>query len=186
MTFDPEPESNRRRGRRLAAPALMLLVLLLLVLGGCGGGGDDSGTGDATSAEEGSTDTGGGGDSAAGGPGSLVSAGQDVFAQLLGGPGALEGVRDMEVVGTSVPVQEVVSATGFWIGTSELDRIFVVIEGQGGASFEVKEGDKVSFTGVMEPNLGAEEYGLREGQGAQQFRDQTLHVQVQAEDLRQG
>jgi hypothetical protein len=186
MTFDPEPEPNRRRRWWPAASLLLLFVLLLLTLGGCGGGDDNSGTADATSAEEGSTDSGAGGGAAAGGPGSLVSAGQDVFAQLLGGPGALEEVRGKEVVGTSVPVQEVVSATGFWVGSAELDRIFVEIEGKGDASVEVTEGDKVSFTGVMEPNLGAETYGLSEGQGAQQFRDQTLHVKVQAGDLEKG
>lgn len=166
--------------RRPAASLAFLLVLLLLLVSGCGGGGDDSGAAGETSAEQ--NDTGGG--STAGGPGSLISAGQDVFAQVLGGPGALEGVRDMEVVGTSVPVNEVVNESGFWIGTSEEDRIFLELEGAGAQA--VKAGEKVSFTGVMEQNLGAETYGISEEGGAQQFRDQGLHVQVQAGDLEKG
>lgn len=166
--------------RRPAASLALLLVLLLLLVSGCGGGGDDSGAAGETSAEQ--NDTGGG--STAGGPGSLISAGQDVFAQVLGGPGALEGVRDMEVVGTSVPVNEVVNESGFWIGTSEEDRIFLELEGAGAPA--VKAGEKVSFTGVMEQNLGAETYGISEEGGAQQFRDQGLHVQVQAGDLEKG
>ena len=164
---------------------ILPLVLMLLLLGGCGGSGDSGGSGDATtqaSTDGSGSDTGGG--TAAGGPGSLISAGQDVFAQLLGGPGALEGVRDMEVVGTSVVVDEVVNEKGFWIGTSEADRIFLEVEGAGAPA--VKAGDKVSFTGVMEQNLDAETYGLSEDGGAQQFRDQGLHVQVQAGDLKQG
>jgi hypothetical protein len=162
-------------GRKLLLP----LVVVVLALGGCGGGNDSGGGSDAAT-EQASTADGG---TAAGGPGSLVSAGQDVFAQLLGGPGALEGVRDMPVVGTSVAVQEVVNESGFWVGTSEEDRIFVEVEG--GAPVDVEVGDKVSFTGVMEQNLGAETYGLSEEAGAQQFRDQGLHVKVRAADLRQ-
>lgn len=167
--------------RRLAAPLVLPLVLLLLLVPACGGGGDDD-SGAAGGAATEQADTGGG--TAAGGPGTLISAGQDVFAEVLGGPGALEGVRDMEVVGTSVAVHEVVNERGFWIGTSEEDRIFVELEGTGAPA--VKAGEKVSFTGVMEQNLGAETYGISEEGGAQQFRDQGLHVQVQAGDLEKG
>jgi hypothetical protein len=171
------PESEPRR---LAAPLLLPFVLLLLLVPGCGGGGGDSGSGGGAATEQ--ADTGAG--TEAGGPGTVMAAGQNVFEQVLGGPGALEGVRDMEVVGTSVAVEEIVNERGFWIGTSEADRIFLELEGTGAPA--VKAGEKVSFTGVMEQNLGAETYGISEDGGAQQFRDQGLHVQVQAGDLEKG
>jgi hypothetical protein len=173
-------QATESEPRRLVAPLVLALVLLLVLVPGCGGGDDDSGSGGGAATEQ--ADTGGG--STAGGPGTLISAGQDVFAEVLGGPGALEGVRDMEVVGTSVAVHEVVNERGFWIGTSEEDRIFLELEGTGAPA--VKAGEKVSFSGVMEQNLGAETYGISEEGGAQQFRDQGLHVQVQAGDLEKG
>jgi len=189
VVLEPEPERRRRRGGLwwVVALLLLLLVLLILLLRGCGDDddGDSGGAGGAATTEETSGGSGGSG-GAEGGAGSLVADGQNVFVEILGGPGALEGLNGKDVEGTAVTVNEVVNEAGFWVGTSEDDRVFVEIEDDGGASIDVKKGDTVSFTGVIEQNLEAEKYGLRDEQGAQQFRDQGSHVQVQAGDLKQG
>jgi len=193
VVLDPARERpRRRRGLWWILGLLLFVLLLILLLRGCGDDDDNgSGAGGATTEQTdgGSGDTGDtGGDSgdAEGGAGSLTSDGQNVFAEILGGPGALEGLLGKDAEGTSVTVQEVVNEDGFWVGTSEEDRVFVEIEDDGAASIDVAKGDTVSFTGVIEQNIEAETYGLREEQGAQQFRDQGAHVQVQAGDLKQG
>jgi hypothetical protein len=161
------------------------LLLLLLLLRGCD---DDDGSANgpgATTAEQTTDGSGNGAGSADGGAGTLLAGDQDLLAALAGGAGGLEAFEGKDAKGDGVTVQELVNETGFWVGTSDTDRVFVEIEDEGGSPIDAKKGDRVSFTGVIEKNLEAETYGLRANQGAQQFRDQGFHVQVQAGDLEQ-
>jgi hypothetical protein len=167
------PRDDRPRRRRglgwLPALALLILLAILLLARSCGGD-DDNGSA-------------GGGNAPAG---SITAGGEDVLARAKGG-GSLAGLSGKSVSANAVPVQSVVNDSGFWVGTSEADRVFVEAEDTGsGTSLGLQAGDQVSFDGTLEQNKEAETYGLRANQGAQQFREQGYHVRVQADDVEQA
>jgi RNA polymerase sigma factor (sigma-70 family) len=85
----------------------------------------------------------------------------------------------------SVTVQRVVTPTGFWVGTSERDRVFV--EMLETPPFAVTANQKVSFVGYIDPNHedSVERYGLV-GQEAAQLREQGYHLHAEADALRKG
>jgi hypothetical protein len=85
----------------------------------------------------------------------------------------------------SVPVQSVVTPTGFWVGTSQRNRLFVELLGT--PPFPLAVGQRVSFTGYVDPNHegSVERFGLS-GQDAVQLRDQGHHVHVEGGALRRG
>ena len=96
---------------------------------------------------------------------------------------AAEAGRRVEA--RSVEVQSVVTPTGFWVGTSQRDRLFVEVLGQ--SPFPVARGQEVSFVGYVDPNHegSVERFAVR-GQDALQLREQGHHVHVEANALRRG
>lgn len=77
---------------------------------------------------------------------------QDLLA-LSGGP--LTGTPSTAVAGTAT-VQSVVSDSGFWVGSSPTDRVFVwlTLQARGGrpeSPFEVTAGQTVMLTGTLTP-----------------------------------
>ena len=96
---------------------------------------------------------------------------------------AAEAGRRVEA--RSVRVQSVVTPTGFWVGTSQRDRLFVELLGE--PPFPVAAGQKVSFVGYVDPNHegSVERFAVR-GQDAVQLREQGHHVHVEANGLRRG
>ena len=69
-----------------------------------------------------------------------------------GGLAAFEGEQ---ATGRQVTVQSVVKDEGFWVGTSQQDRVYVEYGGDVGANetqgSEPAVGDKVNLTGEMRP-----------------------------------
>lgn len=104
---------------------------------------------------------------------------------LLPPPAAseLQALATRPVEARSVRVQSVVAPTGFWVGTSQRDRIFVEIGET--PPFPVTVGERVSFVGYIDTNHpgSIERYGLV-GQDAAQLRDEGYHLHVEASALR--
>jgi hypothetical protein len=191
MATDPARNGRRRRAPILWLVLLAVLLLVALALGvrACGDESGGADTGPALTASEGGGEQGeglGGEQGTIPTEGStgdgLVTAGEDDLLAAAGGGGSLEEFDGRDVSAQNVLVQEVVDESGFWVGGDETRRVFVEVEGDA-TSIELAEGDRVGFTGVIEPNLEAESYGLRAEGGAEQFRSQGYHVQVQAADL---
>ncbi len=102
----------------------------------------------------------------------------------LGNVARLAGQR---VVARGAPVQSVVSYPGFWIGTTPADRVYVHVTDPALISRPVLVGHPVSFTGVLVAHrpgfAGRDAVDAREGAG--QLDSQGIHIQIQAESLRQ-
>ena len=102
----------------------------------------------------------------------------------LGNVARLAGQR---VVARGAPVQSVVSYPGFWIGTTPADRVYVHVTDPALISRPVLVGHPVSFTGVLVahgPGFASRDaVDAREGAG--QLDSQGIHIQIQAESLRQ-
>ncbi|TQS41379.1 hypothetical protein FL583_30220 [Cryptosporangium phraense] len=83
-------------------------------------------------------------------------------------------------------VQSVPADEGFWIGTSETDRIWVQLTGQGESPFKVTAGQTVSFTGTVVANGAGfpAKVGVTAAEGADQLTAQQEHVKVERSALR--
>ena len=116
-------------------------------------------------------------------PGSLRSGARSLLPPPPASELAAEAGRRVEA--RSVEVQSVVSPTGFWVGTSGRDRLFVELLGE--PPFPVARGQEVSFVGYVDPNHEGtvERFAVR-GQDAVQLREQGHHVHVEAHALRRG
>jgi len=76
----------------------------------------------------------------------------------------------------SVPADE-----GFWVGTSQTDRVWVQLVGKGGESpYQVKAGDKVDFTAkiVGHTSSFAAQVGVDAAEGAAQLTAEKTHIEV--------
>lgn len=192
---------GRRKALILGALLLALLVLAGLLLSQCGSDDPESASdasagasastpgstassamsdGASTSSSSSSSSADGGG----GGQGSIVTAdGESVLELAAGGDAAtaLGGLADQAVTGTGVPVLSVPADEGFWVGTSEEQRVWVQLTGEVGESpYQVQEGDTVDFEGtVVAHDAGfADQVGLAEADGAAQLTEQATHLQV--------
>ncbi|HWC11618.1 MAG TPA: hypothetical protein VG455_10375, partial [Acidimicrobiales bacterium] len=82
-------------------------------------------------------------------------------------------------------VQSVVTSTGFWVGTSQRDRLFVEVLGE--PPFPVARGQEVSFVGTVDPNHeGSLERFAVHGQDAVQLHEQGHHIHVESSALQRG
>ena len=92
------------------------------------------------------------------------------LSRYLGQPARADGVR----------VQSVPADEGFWVGTSETDRIWVQLTGTGESGYRVRRGDRVDFTGrvVPTPPGFAQRVGLSAADGAEQLQRQQAHLEV--------
>ena len=141
---------------------LLLALLLLLVIGvliALLSGGDDKKAAPAAATpagQSGATSGAGNGAAAAGGAGqgSLVGAGKQ---SLLGASAATFGSAVGEqVTGRDLEVLSVVEDEGFFVGTSEQDRVYVEFGGDVGenetaADFRPAAGDRVNLEGELRP-----------------------------------
>lgn len=90
-------------------------------------------------------------------------------------------------LGRSVPVESVVADEGFWVGTSERNRVFVHVLARNESPPRIRAGARVSFTGVVRRNPDeVRSFGLSTAEGRQLLRRQGYHIEVAAGDLRSG
>jgi RNA polymerase sigma factor (sigma-70 family) len=106
----------------------------------------------------------------------LPLTGRPPLSRYAGDPVRAQGVR----------VQQVVADEGFWVGTSQRDRVWVQLTGTRESSFHVQPGDRLSFTGQMvEHRPGfARRAGVTARDGAGLLDQQGHHVEVRANRVR--
>jgi hypothetical protein len=87
---------------------------------------------------------------------------------------ALGGLTGQPVTATGGRVLAVPADEGFWLGTSETERVWVQLTGEAGESpYQVQEGDLVDLEGTVEAHDAA-----FPAEGAQQLADQAAHLTV--------
>jgi hypothetical protein len=192
---------GRRRALLVGALLLAALVALLLLLSQCTGDDPEAGSDPAAQTSQGA----GGSSSASAGPsssgaaapsssaapsggaaggGQVVTAdGRSVLALAAGtdAAAALGGLTGQPVTATGARVLSVPADEGFWLGTSETERVWVQLTGEAGESpYQVQGGDLVDFEGMVEAHDAAfaEQVGIDDAEGAQQLADQAAHLTV--------
>jgi hypothetical protein len=137
------------RGRRGGGFPIWLGILLLIALGvilwlflsgGVFGNDSTASTGSDTGAE-------GGGAVA----GTITVGGDDLLGLAGDGNDALVDREGETVTADGVVVQSVVGDEAFWVGTGPDARVLVVIDAGDGSAPAVGAGDRVSFSGALEP-----------------------------------
>jgi hypothetical protein len=126
---------------------------------------------------------------AGGGSAGTLTAGGAALLPVSGaaGPdGSLSGLVGQQVSAAGVAVQSVPANEGFWVGTSDADRVWVQLLGEGESDYVVRPGDRVEFTGRLvghdEGFAGA--VGVDQAEGARQLTGQAAHVEVPQAELR--
>ncbi len=197
---------GRRRGLVTGALLLAAIVALLLLLSQCTGDdpeagsdpaaqtssatGDPSGSASAGPSSGSATPSSAAPDSSAAPSGAATDGGQVVTTDgrsvlpLAAGSDAataLGGLTGQPVTATGVRVLAVPADEGFWLGTSETERVWVQLTGEAGESpYQVQEGDLVDLEGTVEAHDAAfpEQAGVDDAEGAQQLADQAAHLTV--------
>ena len=117
--------------------------------------------------------------------GTVTAGGQNLLG--AGSAANLSTHDGEEAVGRAARVQSVPADEGFWVGTSENDRLWVQLTGTRGESdYKVKEGDAVDFTGTVKPAAKgfAAEAGVTAPEGADQLTIQGYYVSVPASTVK--
>jgi hypothetical protein len=111
-----------------------------------------------------------------------TAAGADLLALQ---PSAWKALAGQRVIGDGIAVQSVVSHPGFWIGTSAQRRIYVHLTSPGLVRNPLRVGQKVTFTGVIEPNPPnfALSEGVAEDEGESLLVQQGMHLVVDVRRL---
>jgi RNA polymerase sigma factor (sigma-70 family) len=89
------------------------------------------------------------------------------------------------VRGVNVPTRGVYADEGFWAGTGPGDQLWVRLVGQGESPFQVRAGQRVSFTGrlVASPPGFARRVGMVPEEGAALAGRQGHHIEVDYADI---
>ncbi len=188
----------------LALLALLLLALLLLALSQCGTDAPtravpaatvsaapteepatspeptpspEPTTPEETTSPEPTSDGGGAGAAV------LTAGGESLLplADAAGAGGDLSQYTGQAAEARSVTVQSVPADEGFWVGTSESDRVWVQLTGKAGESdYQVQDGDTVVLDGEMvkTPPGFAKEVGVTGAEGAKQLQTQKAHIEA--------
>lgn len=198
--------AGRKRGLLLGALLLGILIIAALLLSQCGsddpaGGSDDgssTSSSDRSSSSSSSSSSGSSssssspsssspapaGPAAGAGGGQIVTANGDSVVELAARPdaaAALGALSGQPVTGTGARVLTVPADEGFWVGTSDQERVWVQLTGEAGESpYQVAEGDTVDFEGtvVTHDQAFAESVGVNEAAGAAQLTEQGAHLEV--------
>ena len=198
-----DDSGRKKKGLLWGALALAALVAIALLLSQCGGddpatdtnASDSSRSSSSSSAPSSSSDaeasatpsesssSAGAGAGAGAGSGSLVSGEQDLLQLVAGGNAAtaLAEFAGQPATATGVQVLSVPADEGFWVGSSDTERVWVQLTGEAGESpYQVQEGDTVDFEGtVVAHDEGfAGEVGVDEASGAAQLTEQGHHLEV--------
>jgi hypothetical protein len=156
------PGTTRRRtpGWLWLLAALVVLALLLLALSQCGAddpaprAAGDAATSTPAQLPSQAPQSAPGGDAA----GTALTVGDRPLLPLSGGAGPNGELT--ELVGQTVTargstVLSVPADEGFWVGTSETDRLWVRLSGPDESGYVVMQGDRVDFTGKIEAHDAA-------------------------------
>ena len=199
------PVGGKDRKRRPAwllplITALAAVIVLLLLLSQCGTDGNDqtTGSGSTSSADSDRSSgsdrsgsattspnesTGAQGNAATAGQPGTVTAGDTSVIPLTAGAdpaGALTALAGQPAQGTAVQVLSVPADEGFWVGSSDTERVWIQLTGEGESPYQVQAGDIVDFQGTVVPNPSgfSEQTGIAEADGAMQLTQQGHHIEV--------
>ncbi len=103
----------------------------------------------------------------------------------LGPRGSVAGYVGAPVRADRVAVQAVPADEGFWVGTSEANRVWVQMSTSGESEQHIRAGQRVSFTGAMvrtSPRFPAIA-GVSTDEGAAQLRAQGAHIQTASREV---
>jgi hypothetical protein len=89
------------------------------------------------------------------------------------------------VRGEHVPARGVDADEGFWVGTSDGNQLWVQLIGRGESPFQVRPGQRASFTGRLVPNPPgfARRVGMVPEEGAALAGRQGHHIEVAYDDI---
>jgi RNA polymerase sigma factor (sigma-70 family) len=106
----------------------------------------------------------------------LPLTGRPPLSRYAGDPVRAQGVRVLQVVANE----------GFWVGMGPRDRVWVQLTGTRESGFQVRPGDRVSFTGRMveHPPGFAGRTGVTVREGADLLDQQGHHIKVRVNRLR--
>ena len=101
--------------------------------------------------------------------------GREVLARHAGQP----------VRGVNVPARGVYADEGFWVGTDDGNQLWVQLVGRGESPFQVRTGQRATFTGRLVPNPPefAERIGMVPEEGAALTGRQGHHIEVAYADI---
>ena len=178
------PSYMPARGRRGGGFPIWLGLLLLVILGVLlwlflsSDALNDDGIGTGTTAD-GSADPGGNGNADGEAAAGTITVGSD---DLLGAAGdgndALVDREGETVSASGVTVQAVVSDEAFWVGRDVEQRVLVVLDVSGESAPSIGAGDRVSFSGTLEPLPVdfADRYGISASEDADLLVNQGHYV----------
>jgi hypothetical protein len=181
-------DDRRRRGFPwwLLALLAIALIALVLLLRACGDDDEDTEPSATTTPPAQTTPATTPPDDATTGGGTLTARGEDLLPTEAGQQ--LDQYVGEQAQGQRVRVQEVVPEEGFFVGTSEDDRVYVEFGGDvgetesGSESYEPAEGDVVNLAGPVRPSPEDPEQTLNlDRDDAQQVREQGIYIN--AEDV---
>jgi RNA polymerase sigma factor (sigma-70 family) len=89
------------------------------------------------------------------------------------------------VRGVNVPARGVYADEGFWVGTGGDDQLWVQLVGRGESPFQVRPGQRATFTGRLVPSPPgfAERVGMVPEEGATLAGRQAHHIEVAYADI---
>ena len=201
-----ERRGGRRKGLLFGALLVAALLALALLLSQCMGSdpsgetgaagdspaaadpsdtsGSDCGSGSGSQSGSGSGSGAASGGTGATGRGTIVTAGGASILDLAAGgdaAAALGGISGQQVTATGVRVLSVPADEGFWVGSSETQRVWVQLTGEAGESpYQVEEGDVVDFSAAVvahDPSFTGQ-VGVDQAEGATQLTDQGQHLEA--------
>lgn len=174
----------------LAALALLALLLWALISWNTDTDSDPTRSAGSARSENGSSSGGSGDASGSDGQpgstttGSLTAGGTSLLplSQAAGAGGDLSSYVGKTVRSTGTDVVSVPADEGFWVGSSQRDRVWVqLVGGATESGYRVAKGDKVAFNGTVVPHKAgfAAKVGVNPGEGASQLDDQKAHLKVE-------
>ncbi|MDA0180569.1 hypothetical protein OJ997_09720 [Solirubrobacter phytolaccae] len=180
---DREPRRAGGGWLKWLLPLLALLLVLVLVLAMRLGGDDDASTsGDRSTATAAATAT----SEASAGTSDAGAATLTAGDRPLRGDDAesLTAAVGQQAEGTGATVLSVVSGTGFWVGSSDADRVFVEYGSTVGTDesqpYKPKVGDVVALSGEVRPAPADPAQTLKLGApDAEQVKAQGAYINAQ-------
>ena len=202
-----EPRKNRKGLLWLGLVVAVVVIALLLLLSQCGSDSDDqpgaasstsgmagmsgmsssaspSASSSATASASASRSASAAAGASAGQPSTLVAAdGTAVLDPAAPADPApvLGQVSGQQVTGSALQVLSVPADEGFWVGSSDAQRVWVQLTGAAGESpYQVRQGDRVDFTGTVVAHDGGfpAAVGVDDAEGAAQLAAQAQHVEA--------